>query len=451
MGSRRSQLIVADDDRTIRQLLEFHGKKAGFEVLAVADGEEAMKLVSEQTEVILLDLNMPGKDGFECLDDLAKAQLKLPAIVLTADQDIQDAVKAMKLGAFDYITKPFDPDELIAVLLNAKRLSLAQRENEDLREEIGGPRAEVFMIAECDEMKDIARKAAKVAKIDSTVLITGESGVGKGVLARYLHSLSGRSSQPFVTVSCPTLPRELLESELFGHEKGAFTGAVKRRIGKIEAAQGGTLFLDEIGDLPLDLQPKFLNFLQDQEFQRVGGESTLQADVRVIAASNVDFEQQVKDGNFRQDLYYRLSVIPFELPPLRERVDELPALCEALLQKVAKRQQKAVSLSAEAAEMLLSYDWPGNVRQLENVLERASAFCEEGVIQVEDLPREVRQESQGEDLALAGLGGITLAQLEVQAIKQTLSLCKGNKAKTARQLGITEKSVYNKMKRHGLS
>ncbi len=450
MAGRKSELVIVDDDATIRRLLAYHGERAGFEVVLAEDGEMGLGLISDRTEVLVLDLRMPGMDGFACLEHLAEKWPKIPVVVLSSVDDPSDVVRAMKLGAIDYITKPFDPDELIAVLLNARRLSRAERENEELREAIGGGGAKVEMVAASSQMQQVFEQAKKVANIDSTVLITGESGVGKGVLARTIHSHGDRSEKPFVPVSCPAIPRELLESELFGHEKGAFTGATKRRIGKIEAAQGGTLFLDEIGDLPLDLQPKLLSVLQDREFQRVGGETTLTADVRIIAATNIDFEQQIEEGSFRSDLYYRLSVIPFELPPLRERSEEIEPLCAELLKKIAQRQKSKARLSKGALRLLQTYDWPGNIRQLENVLERASAFCSEGVIEEKDLPTEITREGDQSDLTLKGLGGVSLAKLEKEALIQTLELCGGNKAEAARRLGVTEKSVYNKLKRHNL-
>ena len=451
MKKGKSQLVVADDDATIRRLLTIHGERGGFEVLTVENGEEAMAVITEDTEIVLLDLNMPKLDGFGCLERLGKQFPSLPAVVLSAADEADLAVRAMKLGAMDYLTKPFDADELMAVLRNARRVRKAERENEELREVIGGTSGpKVELVAESEAMKLVVSQAQKVASLDSTILLTGESGVGKGMLARMIHSASHRAGKPFVTVSCPAVPRELLESELFGHEKGAFTGAVKRRIGKIEAAAGGTLFLDEIGDLPIDLQPKFLTVLQDREFQRVGGETVQKANVRILAATNIDFEEKIKEGEFREDLYYRLSVIPIEIPPLRERIESLADLCEHLLEKISGRQGRAkTGISKGALGVLQKYDWPGNVRQLENVLERAAAFSDEGVIEEKDLPREVRGVlSDGPEIA--GIGGIALAELEKQALIQTLKLTGGNKAETARQLGVTEKSVYNKLKRHGL-
>nr|NIP96065.1 sigma-54-dependent Fis family transcriptional regulator [Akkermansiaceae bacterium] len=309
MSESAPQLVIADDDETVRKLLSVHAERGGFTVSAAANGEEALKLVTDDTDVVLLDLNMPVLGGFGALERLAVEHPGLPAVVLTSVDEASDAVKAMKLGALDYLTKPFDPDELLAVLRNARRLRSAELENEQLREAIGGAGPDIEVVAESEVMREVVAQATKVAALDSTVLLTGESGVGKGMLARLIHIHSERVDKPFVTVSCPALPRELLESELFGHEKGAFTGAVRRRRGKIEAAKGGTLFLDEIGDLPIDLQPKLLNVLQDRKFHRLGGEETLEADVRVVAATNLDLDQRMKEGQFREDLYYRLSVI----------------------------------------------------------------------------------------------------------------------------------------------
>lgn len=452
MSRKKSQLIVADDDEVIRRLIGIHGSKQGYEVIEAQDGEEAMTLLDDETEVVLLDLSMPRLDGFGCLELMARDFPAIPAVVLSGADEAADAVRAMKLGAVDYLTKPFDPDELMAVLANARRMRRAERENEELKETIGGLGPQVPMVAESQVMEEVIRQAEKIAPLDSTVLLTGESGVGKGVLARLIHANSTRRDKPFITVSCPAMPRELLESELFGHEKGAFTGALKKRIGKIESAKGGTLFLDEIGDLPSDLQPKLLNVLQDREFQRVGGEELLQADIRIVAATNIDFEQKIAEGEFREDLYYRLSVIPIEIPPLRERVDGIETLSEALLQKIAGRQNRShLAISAEALQLLREYDWPGNVRQLENILERAAAFCDDDRIEGKDLPRQVRgQETGAAGLNISGLGGIPLSQLEKEALAQTLRLCNGNKAESARRLGITEKSVYNKLKRYGL-
>lgn len=453
-GRRGADLLIVEDDEITRRLLMLKAGDFGFRAKAVESGEDALGEISDEVKVVLLDLGLPGMSGFDLLERLGKEYAGLPSVVLTGADRAEDAVRAMKLGAYDYQTKPFDLEDLFRSLRRASRLREVQQENEELRASLGDAAPVKEMVAEAPAMLELLGQARKVAAIHSTVLLTGESGVGKGALARFLHANSESSSGPFVTVSCPALPRELLESELFGHEKGAFTGAIKRRMGKVEAARGGTLFLDEIGDMPMDLQPKLLNVLQDREFQRVGGEEWIKADFRLVAATNIDFEEKIRAGEFREDLYYRLSVIPLEIPPLRERLEDVLALTERILGAIAGRRKCGViRVDAPARKRLSAYRWPGNVRELENVLERASAFCEDRTIRLADLPRMVRG-VEGEKVAgppPADLSGFTLEQLEVEAIRQTLAACEWNKAEAARRLGIAEKSVYNKMKRHGLT
>ncbi len=451
--SQRLRLLIADDDETVRNLLEYHSQKRGFEPVLAECGEDFMELVDDEADVALLDLNMPNGNGFDCLKFLGAKFPDLPAVILSSADEIEDAVAAMKAGAVDYLTKPFDLDEVFLVLRQAFELSRLRRENRELRQSVSESRPVTGIVGDSEVTKKMIAQIEKISGLDSTVLLRGESGVGKGLVARTIHYASGRSGQPFVTVSCPALPRELLESELFGHEKGAFTGAHQRRIGKIEMAAGGTLFLDEIGDLPLDLQPKLLNVLQDREFQRVGGTDTLPANIRVIAATNVGLEDLVERREFREDLFYRLNVIPLEIPPLRERVEDISILCEFFLARIARDRgiSSGLRLSASALKTLQRHDWPGNIRQLENALERSSAFCEDNTIQVADLPAEVSQEpdldGESEHLNLANL---PLRDIERAALVQTLRASGGNKAEAARRLGITEKSVYNKLRRFGL-
>ncbi|MDP0491330.1 MAG: sigma-54 dependent transcriptional regulator [Verrucomicrobiota bacterium JB023] len=443
-------LVIVEDEEVTQRLLALKARDFGFRPHCFGTAEEGLAAITEEVKVLLLDLRLPGMSGFDLLEALSGTHPGLPTVVLTAADNAEDAVRAMKLGAFDYLTKPFDPQQLFDCLHKATRLREVHRENEALRESISTPVVEKGFVAEAETTKNLVEKAMKVATLDSTVLLTGESGSGKGALARFLHRNSSRRDGPFVTVSCPALPRELLESELFGHEKGAFTGALKRRIGKIESAKGGTLFLDEIGDLPLDLQPKLLNVLQDREFQRVGGEEWLKADFRLIAATNINFEEKIASGEFREDLYYRLSVIPLELPPLRERPEDIPALAHRILQGLSSRRKgPALKLDAPAMKALTAFRWPGNVRQLENTLERASAFCNDHTIRRTDLPRpliETQERTQSAGAPL-GLAGLTLAELEAEAIKQTLAASGGNKSEAARRLGIAEKSIYNKIKK----
>ncbi len=447
-------LLIVEDDATTRRLLVLKARDYGFRAHTVESGEEALECINDGIKVLLADLGLPGMSGFDLLERIGKDHPGLPSVVLTAADRAEDAVRAMKLGAYDYQTKPFDLEDLFLSLKRASKLREVQQENEALRASLSDSPADGRMVAEAPTMLDLLAKARKVARIQSTVLLTGESGVGKGALARFIHANSGSPEAPFVTVSCPALPRELLESELFGHEKGAFTGAIRRRLGKIEAAKGGTLFLDEIGDMPIDLQPKLLNVLQDREFQRVGGEEKIKADFRLIAATNIDFSEKIQAGEFREDLFYRLNVIPLELPPLRERPEDVPPLMEKILAGISMRRNCGViRLDAPARKQLTAYRWPGNVREVENVLERASAFCEDRTIRLSDLPEFLSgaDEAASHSNLPTGLSGLTLEQLETEAIRQTLAACDGNKAEAARRLGIAEKSVYNKMKRYGLS
>lgn len=446
-------LIIADDDPTICKLLEMKSKQFGFRPVTVENGEEVLELLNDSVDVILLDVNMPMMNGLECLEKLAEKESQTPVIMLSGELEVSVAVQAVKLGAMDYLTKPFDLDELFTSLRNARRISKVQKENSELRDNLSDSlsphSSEIKLISKSQVTTKLQKQAIKIAKLDSSVLLTGESGTGKSVFARFIHANSDRRDKPFVTVSCPALPRELLESELFGHEKGAFTGAIKRRIGKIESAAGGTLFLDEIGDLPLDLQPKLLNVLQDQEFSRLGGTEVIKSDTRLITATNINFQEKIANKEFREDLFYRISVIPLELPPLREQIENIGPLVDYFLARIAEnRGLPRMNIDSEAREILQQYRWPGNIRQLENLIERAAAFCEDNEIQIQDLPNELLQKGSGS--SMLGLAGCTLAEIEAEAIRQTLEYCGNNKAETARTLGITEKSIYNKIKRHNI-
>ncbi len=453
-GTAKPRLIAADDDETLRGLLAHHAGRYGFDVTIVESGNAAMELIDDETDVLLLDLHMADGDGMDCLKFLAAKFPDTPAVMLSAADEIKDAVEAMKAGAVDFLTKPFDLDELFQVLRQAVEIGAMRKENRALKEVIGVSRPVTGIIGDSETTKEFLQQLEKIAALGSTVLLTGETGVGKGLAARAIHYGSTRAENPFVTVSCPALPRELLESELFGHEKGAFTGALQKRIGKIEAAAGGTLFLDEIGDLPLELQPKLLNVLQDLEFQRVGGTKVLSADVRVIAATNLDLKEEVQRGEFREDLFYRLNVIPLEIPALRERAEDIAALATHFLARGARGQGVVPPvLAKETLKVLEAYDWPGNVRQLENVLERAAAFLEGDTLMPANLPEEIRVPEGGgvNEGRAPQVASIPLRDLEKLALTQTLEATGGNKAEAARRLGITEKSIYNKLKRYHLA
>ncbi|MBA4150846.1 MAG: sigma-54-dependent Fis family transcriptional regulator [Verrucomicrobia bacterium] len=452
----KKQILIADDEEVIRRLLAYNVEKLGASVVLASNGREAIELMTEEILVALIDLKMPLVDGMGCLKHFKEKFPDTPVIMISAAGQVKDAVMAMKQGAFEYVTKPFDLDELVCVVQQAMRLGRSLRETNQLKSAFATSQPAVGFVGASAFTSCLLQQVARIAPLQSTILISGESGTGKSLLARTIHYSSPRAREPFVSVSCPSLPRELIESEMFGHEKGAFTGALQRRLGRVETAEGGTLFLDEIGDLSLHLQPKLLTFLQERRFQRIGGSEVLEADVRVIAATNVDLQEKIRAREFREDLYFRLNVFSLHLEPLRKRTDDIPPLTTQILQRIQKeRGCEPLSVEPEALDLMLAHSWPGNVRELENVLERASAFCEGGIIRVQQLPLEINAQvsSQSPETtsgAQMSLAGLPLEEIEKAALQQTLKLCRGNKSEAARRLGITEKTIYNKLKRHGL-
>ena len=439
------KVLIADDDEIVREVLERSLSESGFDVRTAQDGDEAIRLLSPEVDVALFDLRMPGKSGFECLQYLSRLNPDSKAIIITASSDVSDVVRAMKEGAFDYLVKPLRAAEVTQLVKRLAELVRLRRENDDLRQAFTGNPSGISFIGQGTAASRIRRDIAKIAELDSTVLISGESGVGKGLVARLIHAFGPREAHPFVTVSCTALPRELIESELFGHEKGSFTGAHERRAGRLEVADEGTVFLDEIGDMTLDLQPKLLHFLQERSFHRLGGTRPIDIDVRVISATHQDLRTLCLERRFREDLYFRLNVLPLYVPPLRERREDIPLLADYILGNLAsRRRHPGWVLDDEALEALLRYGWPGNVRELENVLERTTAFSESSRLGRKDLPPEVRG-GEGRSVSVS-LAGIRLKELERIAIRQTLEMCQGNKAAAARALGISEKTIYNKLK-----
>jgi DNA-binding NtrC family response regulator len=448
----RPTVLVADDDETTRVFLQYHLEKAGVRVLPARDGRAAFELLADHVTVALLDLNMPEPGGLACLRHIRKAYPEIESIIITSSADVSDAVQAMKAGAFDYVTKPVNVDELVEVVYRAVRTAQLARENRQLRQAISQPWADVPFIGTSRPAARLVDAVNKLAPLDSTVLITGESGVGKGLVARMLHNCSPRAARPFVTVSCTSLPRELVESELFGHEKGAFTGAHDRRPGRLEIADGGSAFLDEVGDMPLESQPKLLTFLQDRAFQRVGSNKTISVQVRIIAATNQNLKQMCQERRFREDLYFRLNVLPIEIPPLRERKEDILPIARYFLDRIAQRRSlPAYTLTPEAEQAFFRYAWPGNVRELDNVLQRITAFCLGSQIGTEDLPHEITEPGEAPAADRASLADLPLREIEKMAILQTLRSCRGNRAEAARRLGISKKGIYIKMKRLGLS
>ncbi len=445
MGTSRSRILVVDDEPAQRQFLRKSLDKV-FDVVAAASGKEAVQLLEKQSfNLVITDQRMPGMDGLELLDWIRENAPEIPVILLTAYGTITSAVDAVKRGAEDYLTKPVEsPEELrIAVSRVLERKALSAREQVYREEKEAEFPADI--IAESDQMKTVLGLAQQVAPEPTTVLLTGESGTGKEVVARFLHRRSPRSPGPFVAVNCAALTETLLESELFGHEKGAFTGATQSRQGRFELADGGTLFLDEIGEMGRSLQSKLLRVLQERSFERVGGTRTLTVDVRVVAATNRDLQAAMEDNEFRDDLYYRLNVFPIEIPPLRERPRDILPLARFFLARVSRRMAKPLAgITREAEQLLLSYPWPGNIRELQNVIERAVIVSRSEDIVPADLPL---KSPKGEGPVPTG----TLADLEKAAILRALERNHGDRQETARDLGISLRTLQYRLKDYGLT
>jgi DNA-binding NtrC family response regulator len=443
-------LLIVDDDETIQRLLVIAAQDLGWRPIAVGSGHEALDILNPAIEAVILDHGLPGINGLQTLSRIREADPTLPVIILTGLNDAETAVQALRAGADDYLTKPFELKRLFDLLRQAKA---NRKEVPPTPANIGSKKSSKGALqSDNPQLRQLLNHLAKAAKLDSTILLTGESGTGKTFFAREIHRLSTRANEEFITVSCPALPRELLESELFGHEKGSFTGATASRAGRFEQASKGTIFLDEIGDLPPELQPKLLNVLQDREFFRVGGSKMLQTNARVIAATNVNLRNRVEQGEFREDLYYRLNIIELRIPSLRERREDIPGLTRDILGQIARRRgAEGWQLAPSAVEALRNFDWPGNVRQLENVLERATAFAEKPLLHAEDFISLLEGRRDASPGSSAPLGrGLTLQEVERDAFIQTYLRTGKNKAKTARELGISERSVYNLLGRHGL-
>lgn len=439
-------LLIVDDDETIQRLLSIAANDNGWRPLAVETGQEALDSLNPSIEAIILDHGLPGMDGIQTLVRIRERDPQVPVVMLTGLNDAETAVQTLRAGADDYLTKPFELKRLFD-LLHQLRAGCKKDAPAKSPAASSRPPGRASLRSNSPRVAGLLGQMKKAAQLDSTILLTGESGTGKSHFAREIHRLSPRSGGEFITVSCPALPRELLESELFGHEKGSFTGATSSRVGRFEQATRGTLFLDEIGDLPPELQPKLLTVLQDREFFRVGGSKMLRTEARVIAATNVDLQARVASGAFREDLYYRLNIIELTIPPLRERMEDLADLTNAILERIASRRGAAGwKITPAATTVLKDYDWPGNVRQLENVLERATAFSEGSSLDSRDLVPllDTRRDGSSADRPL------TLHEVEREAFIRTYIRNGRNKAKTARDLGISERSVYNLLGRHGL-
>ncbi len=439
-------ILVVDDEEPFRRLLKKELGRKGYTVEVASEGGEALTLLAERPfDVILLDMVMPGVDGATLMRKL-KEDSGVPAIiVLTGKATVETAVEAMKNGAFDYLTKPYKLDELAIVIERAYEFNRLSVKSRLLEQELVRKEAPLAFIGKSRQLRDILALIEKVAPTDSPVLIQGESGTGKELVANTVWHYSKRKNAPFIALNCATLSESLIESEIFGHEKGAFTNAYQQKHGLVEVANTGTLFLDEIGEMPIALQAKLLRFLDSGEFRRVGGNKTLRVDVRVLAATNKDLAAQIKTGRFREDLFYRLNVIHITIPPLRERKEDILELARYFLKKYAKKLAKPVSdFTAESLELLAAYRWPGNARELENVIERAVIVCESGEIGAEDLsiPAAALEEMSANP---------SLEEMEKNYILRVLKETGGNQSKASQLLGIDRKTLYLKLKKYGIT
>ncbi len=447
-------LLLVDDDTAHRTMLKAHLAGAGYAIIEADDGDVGAHLARERAvDLVLLDLKMKRMNGMEALVEIHQHKPELPVIIITAFSSVENAVAAMKQGAFDYVTKPVDSDALRMTVKRALDFKSLEQENVSLRQRLGETFDLGNLIGSSQPMQELAETLALVAPSDATVLITGESGTGKELVAGAVHHNSRRKEAPFIKVNCAALHENLLESELFGHEKGAFTGAAEQRKGRFELADQGTLFLDEIGDMSLTTQAKILRVLQEGEFERLGGSTTIKVDIRLLAATHKDLEQMVAAGSFRQDLFFRLSVVPLHLPPLRERTMDIPALAEHFLNRFSHKNRKDIrSIQADAMEALLAYQWPGNIRELENAIERAVILCLEEKIALQHLPQQVRQAfADTTERPFAIRPGLTLKDMEKELILSTLRQTGENRTKAAEILGITRQTLQNKLKEYGLT
>jgi nitrogen regulation protein NR(I) len=469
------RVLVADDELNMRRVLEAILRREGYDVVTAANGLEALGGMETKggVQTVITDLKMPGLDGMGLLKRLSSDYPDVPVVMITAHGSVESAVEAVKLGAFDYLEKPFEQEQIRQVVAKAiNTYALARR---DARPEEPSERGRFRLVGQSPAIQQIYGVVEKVANTPSTVLITGESGTGKELIARALHENSSRHAGPFIKINCAAIPKTLMESELFGYEKGAFTGAVGAKPGRFELAHGGTLFLDEIGEIPVEMQVKLLRVLQESEFERVGGIKTIKVDVRLVTATNRDLLAEVGAGAFREDLFYRLNVVPIHIPPLRERREDIPLLADHFIAKFNDRLRKEItSILPDAVERLVAYQWPGNIRELENLMERTMLFCEGPDIRVSDLPVEVTgavlAPAATPAPAAAGAPGaaagdeaarpapeslkeavrVETERVERELIQKALDATGGNVTQAARKLKISRKSLQTKMKELGL-
>lgn len=438
-------ILIIDDEKNIREGLGAALEMDGYTVFLAADGKQGLEILERgDIDLVITDLKMPEVSGEEILAKVTGETPGIPVIVLTGHGTIDSAVDAMRKGAYDFLTKPVNLDRLSLLVKRALERREISLQNSVYRKEIEGKTTFENMIGKSHEIQKVFDLVKKVAPSKASVLITGESGVGKEMIANALHNLSPRKDKPFIKVHCAALSDSLLESELFGHEKGAFTGAIAMKRGRFELAHEGTIFLDEIGEISQNVQVKLLRVIQERKFERVGGEETLDVDVRIIAATNRNLEEEIKKGNFREDLYYRLNVVNINVPPLRERKDDIPIMVNNFIRKFSKENNKNITtVDTKAKNALYSYDWPGNIRELRNCIEGAVVIAEGNTLRLEDLPPAVRKSQENSSISIPA--GTDMDTAEKIIIRETLLFCQGNKSKTAQVLGIGRKTLHRKL------
>ena len=447
-------ILVIDDEATQRDVLTGYLKKKGYKIFSASSGKEGIEIAKKNpVDIILSDFKMPDLNGIEVLEQVKKLNPEISFVIVTAYGTVENAVKAMRIGAFDYISKPVDLDELDLMIERIIEHKNLKSENQLLKTQLQEKHKISSIVSQSQKMEEVINVAARVAESKATVLITGENGTGKEVLAKAIHYMSSRKEKPFIAVNVSALTETLLESELFGHERGAFTGADKMKKGRFEIADGGTLFLDEVGDIPQSIQVKLLRVLQEHQFERVGGIEKIEIDVRIIAATNKDLEQKIKDGTFREDLYYRLNVVSIKIPPLRERKEDILPLIENFIAKYSKENNKEkLEVSKEAVDVLMKYNYPGNVRELENIIERAVVLTRGKVITLNDLPMNIKGFKEEKTLGSLDEGTLTdqVEALEKQLIFDALQQSEGNQTKAGKLLGLTERNLRYKLKKYNI-
>lgn len=446
-------ILIVEDEAKMRRLLELNLGDDGFTTRSAGDAESGLKLLRENpVDLVVTDLKLPGMNGLEFLQAVKSYNAALPVIVMTAFGTVETAVEAMKAGASDYVLKPFSLDEMRMVIHKELDVRNLREENRNLREALGKKYSHPNIVARSAKMQEVLATVERVAPTNSTVLLGGESGVGKDLIARAIHEKSRRAHGPFLKINSTAIPENLLESELFGFEKGAFTGALASKPGKFELADKGTLFLDEIGDVPAATQVKLLRVLQEREFERLGGTKTIKVDVRLVAATNRDLRAALEQGTFREDLYYRLNVVPIDIAPLRERKEDIPDLVNLFVTRFAGDSGKTIEgVSPAAMQMLENYHWPGNVRELQNIVERACALAKGGVLEAAD----IHMDSRPSKTANGGTGflpdGMTLEQWEDEMVQEALRRAHGNKSQAARLLGLSRNALRYRLSKIGIA